>query len=343
MVSSTQPALTSLARALAWLMVGAAFLYLINNYLVYWRDMPGPYRLLLDLGWLGSHNEPALSDGLRLQGWLQLSGYLLVLTMAVVYAIRFNVNSLRAESARFQRLSAYLVRVAFWAVLLIGVIDMLISLLRIEDLLGFWVGEELVTQLGRPAFRGSVVHYPLLLVSFVLALVFKRISFFWLALLVVLAQFQIVLTRFIFSYEQAFMGDLVRFWYAALFLFASAYTLVHEGHVRVDVIYAGFSRVKKAWSNILGSLLLGLPLCWVILMQGMGGKGNSINSPLLNFEISQSAYGLYVKYLMAGFLVVFALTMIIQFTSYLLLNLAELLEPQPDDVPDSSVAHSVLS
>ena len=30
------------------------------------------------------------------------------------------------------------------------------------------------------------------------------------------------------------MGDLVRFWYAALF-FASAYTLKEDGHVRVDV------------------------------------------------------------------------------------------------------------
>ena len=65
------------------------------------------------------------------------------------------------------------------------------------------------------------------------------IDFIWLALLIVLGELLIVITRFIFSCEQAFMGDLVGFWYAGLFLF-SVLTLVHEGHVRVDVLYANF-------------------------------------------------------------------------------------------------------
>jgi TRAP-type mannitol/chloroaromatic compound transport system permease small subunit len=148
--------------------------------------------------------------------------------------------------------------------------------------------------------------------------------------MVVLAEFSIVITRFVFSYEQAYMGDIVRFWYAGLFLFASAYTLVEEGHVRVDVLYAGFSRWKKAWIDTLGCMLLGLPICWVILMHGMGGKGNSINSPLLSFEVTQSGYGMYVKYLMAGFLVVFAVSMLIQFVSYLLFNVSELIRVSDD-------------
>ena len=91
-----------------------------------------------------------------------------------------------------------------------------------------------------------------------------------------------------------------------------------EGHVRVDVLYTNFSPVKKAWSNIIGCLLLGIPLCWVILMHGMGGRGHSINSPLLSFEISQSGYGMYVKYLMAGFLAIFAISMMTQFCGYML-------------------------
>jgi TRAP-type mannitol/chloroaromatic compound transport system permease small subunit len=145
-----------------------------------------------------------------------------------------------------------------------------------------------------------------------------------LAFLVVLAEFQIVISRFVFSYEQPFMGDLVRFWYAGLFLFASAYTLVHEGHVRVDVLYSRFRKRSKAWTNTVGTLLLGLPLGWVILMTGMWDKTSSINSPLYSFEVSQSGYGLYVKYLMVGFLAVYAVSMIIQFSSYLLYNVADL-------------------
>ena len=61
-----------------------------------------------------------------------------------------------------------------------------------------------------------------------------------------------------------------------------------------------------------------------------GGRGNSINNPLLSFEVSQSGYGMYVNYLMAGFLVVFAVSMMIQFVSYWLFNINELNNPSKD-------------
>ncbi|RLB92286.1 MAG: hypothetical protein DRH26_06585, partial [Deltaproteobacteria bacterium] len=162
------------------------------------------------------------------------------------------------------------------------------------------------------------------------------LGFTWLAFLVVLAEFQIVISRFVFSYEQPFMGDLVRFWYAALFLFASAYTLVHDGHVRVDVLYSRFSKRRKAWTNTVGTLLLGLPLGWVIIAIGMRDKTSCINSPLYSFEISQSGYGLYVKYIMVGFLVVYAVSMVVQFSSYLLEKVADLChEPGCNQLTDN--------
>ena len=66
------------------------------------------------------------------------------------------------------------------------------------------------------------------------------------------------------------MSDLVRFWYGALFLFASPYTLIKEGHVRVDILYAGFSRHGRALSNAIGCAFLGLPLCWTIITLAYG-------------------------------------------------------------------------
>jgi TRAP-type mannitol/chloroaromatic compound transport system permease small subunit len=312
-----------ISRALAYLMVSAVFLYLINNYLVYWQEMPGPYLLVLHYGWFGLDVDSLEPDKVS-QGWIQALTYLGVLAASVAYVIVTRSRSLQQDSVRFASLSAYIIRFAFWSVTLIGAIDMLISFLRVEELLEPIVGEWLTQQLGRPIFRGTYVHYPLLVVSLVLAAWLPRISFAWLALYCVLAEFLIVLTRFVFSYEQAFMGDVVRFWYAALFLFASAHTLVEEGHVRVDVLYAGFKRRRKAVFDTIGSLFLGIPICWVILMHGMGGRGNSINSPLLTFEVSQSGYGMYVKYIMAGFLIIFAVSMMIQFVSYLLFNVAQL-------------------
>ncbi len=41
-------------------------------------------------------------------------------------------------------------------------------------------------------------------------------------------------------------------------------------------------------------------------------------------EVSQSGYGMYVKYLMVGFLAIFAFSMVIQFTSYLFKHLGVL-------------------
>ncbi len=331
MLAGHQIALIS--RGLAYVMVSALFLYLINNYLVYWQDLPGTFSLMSHYGVAGLEQlDTPLDDEQIAQGWIQFLSYLSILVLSFEYAVKTASRSLLQDSIRLSALAAYIIRLSFWSVLLVGFIDMMISLLRVENFLHYWVGEFLGNQLGRPIFRGTYVHYPLIIVSAILAARFRSISFSWLAIMVVMAEFLIVITRFVFSYEQAFMGDIVRFWYAALFLFASASTLVEEGHVRVDVLYAGFSRRKKAWIDSVGCMFLGIPICWVILMHGLGGRGNSINNPLLNFVVSQSGYGMYVNYLMAGFLVVFAVSMLIQFVSYLLFNLAELTD-QSDD-PD---------
>ncbi|MDH3389003.1 MAG: TRAP transporter small permease subunit [Gammaproteobacteria bacterium] len=315
-----------IGRGFGYLMLSALFLYLINNYLVYWQDMPGPFVLFSHYGWFGFEAlSNQLDDSQVSQGWIQFTTYLVVLLISIGYVIKTRARTLEQESIRFTTLSAFIVRFSFWSVLLIGLADMVISLLRVENLLEHVASETLTQQLGRPIFRGSYVHYPLVIASMFIAARFRNATFAWLALLVVIAEFMIVISRFVFSYEQAYMGDLVRFWYAALFLFASAHTLVEEGHVRVDVLYTGFSRRKKALFDSIGCLLFGIPICWVILMHGMGGRGNSINSPLLSFEVTQSGYGMYVKYIMAAFLIVFSVTMMIQFVSFLLYNIAQLI------------------
>jgi TRAP-type mannitol/chloroaromatic compound transport system permease small subunit len=319
-------------RGFAYVMVSSLFLYLINNYLVFWQEMPGPFVLFSHYGWFGIEELSAqLNDDQVTLGWSQAIIYLLVLLLSIIYVIKTSSRTLAQESIRFATLSAYIIRFSFWSVLLIGFVDMIISFLRVENILEHITGEWLTQQLGRPIFRGTYVHYPLVFASLFIAARFRNVTFTWLALMCVFAEFLIVITRFVFSYEQAYMGDLVRFWYAALFLFASAHTLVEEGHVRVDVLYTGFNRRKKALFDSIGCLLLGMPICWVILMHGMGGRGNSINSPLLSFEVSQSGYGMYVKYIMAAFLIVFSVTMLIQFVSYLLYNIGQLTSHGKDE------------
>jgi TRAP-type mannitol/chloroaromatic compound transport system permease small subunit len=235
--------------------------------------------------------------------------------------------------------NAFLIRAFFWAVLLIGLADMVVSFLRVEGLLAGVVGEDLTKKLGRQQFRGTYLHLPMLGVALVMAAFTRTLGFIWLSLLIVVAELAIVITRFVFSYEQAFMGDLVRFWYGALFLFASAYTLLQEGHVRVDIFYANFTARKKGLVNAFGSIFLGLSFSWTILLIGMKDKSAMINMPIAKFEVSQSGYGLFVKYWMAGFLAVFAITMAIQFVSYFLDAVADYRKEPGKQLPEAPSAY----
>ena len=312
-------------RIFALSIIAACFGFLLNNYLTFWQSWPGIGNLFSHLQWFGAEalSKPLTGASVTF-GWLQILLYFILFGLVIVYVAATPKYALRADADRLSGLAAFIIRAAFWSVLLIGFVDTVISFLRVEGFLAGFVGDELTTKLGLSRFRVPFVHYPLILLSLVIAFFTRTLGFTWLALLVVVAELQIVIARFIFSYEQAFMGDLVRFWYAALFLFASAYTLTEEGHVRVDVLYTGFSDRGKAMTNMIGSLLLGLPLCWIILSMGMAGRATVINSPLLSFETSQSGFGLYVKYLMAGFLGVFAVSMMIQFTAFFLSSVAVL-------------------
>ena len=316
-------------RGLAFATAAVALVFTVCNYLIFWRGWPGLEGLFGHLGMLGyAPKTPGLDGAGVALGWLQLAAYAAAVLVPFFYAW-WRGRPMRSDAEILSAAAAYIARAAFWSVLLVGLVDMAISFLRVEGLLVGAVGAELAESLGKSRFRGEFVHYPLIGVSLVIAALTRSVGFTWLAFLIVLAQLQIVIARFVFSYEQAFMGDLVRFWYAALFLFASAYTLLHEGHVRVDVLYTGFSARGKAWTNTLGAALLGVPLCCVILVRGLGDKSNLINAPLLSFEVSQSGYGMYVKYLMAGFLLVYALSMLAQFLSQFLASAATLLN-EPD-------------
>ncbi|MEM7067349.1 MAG: TRAP transporter small permease subunit [Pseudomonadota bacterium] len=314
-----------LVRLFGWLMLAVMLAFVANNFLTF------------GAGWPGANQ--AMGEGAGALAWLQILLYPAMMAIAFLYLSRRSDNTLREDSAKISNINEVFIRCAFWVVLLVGAGDMIVSFLRVEGLLPAVVGEELTKELGKSRFRGVYFHMPLLALGVLLGLFTRTLGFTWLALLIVAAELLIVITRFIFSYEQAFMADLVRFWYGALFLFASAYTLLEEGHVRVDVFYAGFKDKTKGLVNALGSILLGMTLCWVILIVGMGGKSSVINSPVFNFEVTQAGFGMYVKYMMAGFLGVFAISMMIQFVSYMMDAVADYRGDPGKRVPAAPGAH----
>lgn len=297
------------ARMFAWSMLGFLAAFLINNVLDIVYDIP----ILPEV--IAGTAGPLI--------WVPLLLYVVCIGVGIVYVQRTADTSLRWDAMKIHGFNAFLIRACFWAVLLVGLADAALALARVE---GFYQGlfsEQTVRDMVRAQYIGPRVHLPLIALGIVIAFFHRGLGFHWLALLIVAAELAIVISRFVFSYEQALMADLVRYWYAALFLFASAYTLFDDGHVRVDVFYAGFRPTKKGSVNAWGSILLGMATCWVIIWIGLGGAQSIINSPITNFEVTQSGpTGMYIKYQMAAFLAIFAITMLIQFVSMFLESVA---------------------
>ncbi len=305
---AAEPAPAPLVRGFGWAMLGLMAAFLLSTVLTFWFGFPGIGALW---GWDSGGGGPLM--------WLQAALYVVLPLAGIVHVLRSSDTFLREDAQRISDINIFLVRAAFWIVFLVGIADAVVSFLRVEGFLPALFGDQMALALGRSDFRGKWVHVPAMLLGIVFALRTRRSSlgFIWLSLLVVIAELLIVFSRFIFSYEQSFMGDLVRFWYAALFLFASAYTLLEDGHGRVDVFYAGFRRRAQGRVNAIGSVLFGMTLCWTILLVGMWSRSSVIIGPILVFETTQTGFGMYIKYLMAGFLGVFAVTMMIQFVAQL--------------------------
>ena len=315
-MSSENSKISLYLRIASYSVLAFTLAFLINNVLTVWIDWPGVKKIFSHYEMFG-FKKKALDGSTLSYGFMQIGVYLICIVAVIIYVFKTYSQTLERDSEILSNFSAYLVRSSFWAVFLVGVADFIISFMVVERLWEAIFSPEVKAFMVKSPERITFIHFPIILISFVIGYFTKSVGFIWLAVLVVVSEFIIVLSRFIFSYEQAFQGDLVRFWYAALYLFASAYALIHEGHVRVDVLYSSFSERKKAWTNLLGSALLGVPLVLIVLFLGLNGKASIINGPVVAFEVTQQgSNGLYLLYLMAVYLAVFAVTMLLQFTSY---------------------------
>jgi len=303
-------------RVFGWSTLGILVAFLLNNYLTFWAGWPG---VLGD----GGESDRVLSS-------LQAGLYLAAVMVALLQVLRNPSRSLQLESKKISELNSFLIRAAFWSVLLIGLVDMSLALLEVEQLLQDVFGKTLALDLVKQKFRGQYIHFPLIVLSLVIASFTRALGFPWLALLLVMVELLIVMSRFIFSYEQTYMSDLARFWYAALFLLACADTLREDGHVRVDVLYAGFTSRTRGQVNSFGTLFFGMSFCWVILVIGTAGKFSIFNAALFSLEKTDTGYGMYVQYFMTLLLGVFAILMLVQFVSYLFIVVARSREGRDD-------------
>jgi TRAP-type mannitol/chloroaromatic compound transport system permease small subunit len=76
----------------------------------------------------------------------------------------------------------------------------------------------------------------------------------------------VVVMRYGFQLGATGLQESVTYLHGAVFMLGAAYTLRHDGHVRVDILYRNFSPRNRAWVDCLGTLIFLLPLCGLILL-----------------------------------------------------------------------------
>lgn len=81
----------------------------------------------------------------------------------------------------------------------------------------------------------------------------------WLAIVMVLVQFAIVVGRYVFGVNSIAVQESILYMHATLFMLAAGYTLLVDRHVRVDVFYSGASPETRRRIDVFGHLFLLLP------------------------------------------------------------------------------------
>ncbi|WP_420582716.1 TRAP transporter small permease subunit [Reichenbachiella sp.] len=145
----------------------------------------------------------------------------------------------------------------------------------------------------------------------------------WLSLLLVILIGLDVVLRYALNWSSSANQELEWHLFATLFLLGSAYALKHDKHVRVDVFYSRFSETKKAWVNLIGTIIFLIPFCLVVIQ-------TSIPFVIDAWKIAESSPepgGLPHRFIIKSTIPIGASLLLIQAISEVLTALSYLLNP----------------
>lgn len=134
----------------------------------------------------------------------------------------------------------------------------------------------------------------------------KNIS--WIIIIMVVVQIIIVLARYVFGIGFIKLQELMIYMHGMLFTLASGYTLLHDEHVRVDVIYRESSLRYKSYINFFGSIFLLLPFIYILIKTSLPYVQRSWRI----LEGSPVTSGLNAIYILKTVLIIFPLLLLIQ-------------------------------
>jgi len=130
----------------------------------------------------------------------------------------------------------------------------------------------------------------------------------WAALGLVLVQFGIVMINFLYSEGIIAVQESLTYMHSLVFLGAAGYTLLHNGHVRVDIFYSKMNEKRKAYINLFGSLFILFPVLIFIGVYALPFVSQSWQI----LEGSVETSGLHIVYILKSMILLFVASTFIQ-------------------------------
>ena len=139
----------------------------------------------------------------------------------------------------------------------------------------------------------------------------------WLTVAIVIVTFTVVVLRYLFNTGSIALQESITYLHATLFMLGAAWTLKQDGHVRVDIFYSKQNPRTRAWTDLLGTLLLLFPVCGFILFSSLDYVAASWSVQ----EGSQEAGGLDAVFLLKTAIPVMAVLLMLQGCAIILKNI----------------------
>jgi len=127
----------------------------------------------------------------------------------------------------------------------------------------------------------------------------------WLAAVMVVVQFTVVLMHHVFGLGSIFAQESIVYMHAVLFMAAAGYTLLRDGHVRVDIFYTGAEPNTQARVDFAGAVCLLMPVC--LLVWWVAWPYVSASWAVL--EGSRETSGIQAVFLLKSVILLFAATL----------------------------------
>lgn len=137
--------------------------------------------------------------------------------------------------------------------------------------------------------------------------------FSWLVGALIMTQFSVVLLRYVFGVGSIKLQESIIYIHAFILMMLCGYTLLKEGHVRLDLIYNGCGPKARALLDIFGVLVYLVPMCVFIFF----GSQSYVLRSWSVLESSREVSGLPGVFLLKTMIMCFAFLLFIQAMSLL--------------------------